>query len=613
MKTLSTTILLFLSFIWGDQHTQQEIYFYKTSVYKAADIDSIAKVFNTGAFKKETDFKLSQVLNHDVYWMYIPIQNNLNTDYFSVNNPYLPYGRVYVKTKNKIIELHKVEQHQNFGFEKLFYRNPAWKIKEIKNKEGIFLEVKNRFYFKDEQPILGSNNFVRLKYDIDSENSFFKRMQIEYVFISAFSTFLICMGIIPLFFSVYRNDKRTIFYTAYTLCMLIDFLAAKGVGVQFLWNDSYFLTTNIKSIVSLIGVISMGQFYLIFYKKLKRNSVNYKIFQWGSYVPIPILVIYIYKYIFGGLDLLFLYVWTTLNIVILFFLCNHVYLGFKRKLPKYLTIAFITPMLGILIMYKITPSNTSPFIITFLNYNLFYVTIVIELLLISWYIFDNVIQTERDYQNLKKINNDLKYVFHNNLIESQNKERNRLLSDVHDSLGGYIEALKLRLKTAQKNEKITHEILDEFHKEYRFLLNDLYSPKIDTHNFIENLEEYCSKINQITNNMINYDFEIDQTNSLSQDKCIHLYRIISEIITNAIKHSKATKIEFNIFLQKSTQNLLINIKDNGVGFDISKISKGYGLINLEERITIIDGVYYINSILNEGTAISITLPCQNQK
>jgi len=599
-------LLFFLCNVAAYGYNGSNIYSYKHPIHKNISIDSIVSLFQQNKFKKLPEFKLSQLLDDQTHWFYFPYKKK-KTHYLSIVNPYLPYGKIYIKKGDSILALHKIEQHDNFGFNTIFYRNPTWKIKGSSENIGLFLEVKNRFYLKNDKPILNSNNFVRLKYYIDSENDFLKRIQLEYIAISGYSTFLICMAIIPFFFSVFRKDYRTLFYTIYILCMLIDFLAAKGVGVQLLWSNNYFFTTNIKSLVSLIGVFTMAQFYLFFYLEKKINYINLIIFKWGSYIPIPILIIYIYKYLFGGLDLLFLYVWTLLNFVILLFLFNHIYLAIKRQIPFYLSFAFIVPILSILIMYKIIPSSNSPWIIKFLSYNLFYIGIAVELILISFYISQTVIKTERNYQNLKKINNELKYNFQNELIDYQNKERNRLLADVHDSLGGYLEGLKLQLQQNHQNHEKNNKLLDEFYKEYRYILNNLHSPKINTNNFIEHLEAYCAKINLISHPILNYSFNITSPN-LSQEKCIHLYRIITEITTNAIKHSKANNIILTIH-QNIDKSIELRIKDNGIGFDSLIIkTENYGLKNLKERVSLISGKLNIKSTLKKGTYISVIIP-----
>ena len=80
------------------------------------------------------------------------------------------------------------------------------------------------------------------------------------------------------------------------------------------------------------------------------------------------------------------------------------------------------------------------------------------------------------------------------------------------------EALKLRLlhKSEGTPEKI-QEILDSFYNEYRYLLNSLYSPKINSENFTDNLIEFINKINEVSNNIIKHSLSFNNT-EISQYK-----------------------------------------------------------------------------------------------
>jgi len=93
--------------------------------------------------------------------------------------------------------------------------------------------------------------------------------------------------------------------------------------------------------------------------------------------------------------------------------------------------------------------------------------------------------------------------------------------------------------------------------------------------------------------------------SFSQDKELNIYRIITEVINNVLKHSEADEIltQF-IFNEKEVS---ITIEDNGKGFDV-KNSSGMGLENVKSRIQYLNGLYDIKSEKNKGTSIFIHFP-----
>ena len=89
---------------------------------------------------------------------------------------------------------------------------------------------------------------------------------------------------------------------------------------------------------------------------------------------------------------------------------------------------------------------------------------------------------------------------------------------------------------------------------------------------------------------------------------IILFRMIQEIINNTLKHAACDTIE--ITLKNLNSQLNIEIKDNGIGFDVNKVresSEGVGINNIISRAKLINATVSFNSIINEGTTVNILL------
>ncbi len=91
------------------------------------------------------------------------------------------------------------------------------------------------------------------------------------------------------------------------------------------------------------------------------------------------------------------------------------------------------------------------------------------------------------------------------------------------------------------------------------------------------------------------------------DMELNLFRIAQELISNAMKHAKCTSIKVNFEIDKT--NLLFEVIDNGVGFNIDEIDKiqssGIGLAGLKERVGFLDGKLLIASSALNGTQITL--------
>ena len=603
MRFSSLMLFLFISLQLCSQKKEHLFYddlsYFSHPTSDEKSIEEIVILQEEGKFTFKKEKKLYASLGDKTIWytFTIPPDDKEKTKYFCISFTYLQYGKLFYKKNGTITELYKTSYNKNFPHQFLFYRNPVWKIPtdSLVNTQ-VFLELKN------------SSGRTQLEFYLETENQFLKRTQTEYAFYGLYISFLVSMTLILLFFSILKKEYVVLFYAIYVVTALFEFLAGKGLGVQFFWSESTYFVNNTRSLSQTLGTLVLGIFYMRFYKFSSKNSIPRNIFKWSCYATIPLLFIYAYKFFFGGLSEYYLIVWAILKIIVLLWVATHLYLAIKKQIPIYLMIAFILPILAIVYGQTMNPEVHNTLAIKLSGPSIYYICLALEIILFTRYIFSSVINTQQKYFKLKKVNDELKYSFQNKTLEVQQQERNKLLSNVHDSFGGYLEALKLRL--LQKNENTPQkiqEILDAFNKEYRYLLNNLYSPKINAENFVKSLVEYCDKINKLTNDKLTCDFQIENT-ELSQEKCIHLYRIISEVTTNAIKHADASEIKIAIKQQKN-KILKLEIADNGIGFDTSKINlNSYGLKNVRERVNLMNGKFEINSQKKNGTQILILIP-----
>ena len=88
-----------------------------------------------------------------------------------------------------------------------------------------------------------------------------------------------------------------------------------------------------------------------------------------------------------------------------------------------------------------------------------------------------------------------------------------------------------------------------------------------------------------------------------------IFRMIQELVANAIKHAKATKVDIHLTQHEKSLNIIV--ADNGKGFDRTKLGPdptGIGLTNVEKRVEHLEGSFTIDSVLGKGTSILIDIP-----
>lgn len=163
----------------------------------------------------------------------------------------------------------------------------------------------------------------------------------------------------------------------------------------------------------------------------------------------------------------------------------------------------------------------------------------------------------------------------------------------------------LNLKTpSQVSEKYHHllEKLQGTEEEIRQISHNLISEVSSSHlNFTKLLEQLVADYRSLTSAEINFDFDEDIDGELIDENIqINYYRILQEALQNVVKHAEATMV--NIKIDREEDFLLMEIRDNGKGFDERKKAKGIGLKNMRDRMEKIDGRFTFSTSAN-GTQL----------
>lgn len=196
-------------------------------------------------------------------------------------------------------------------------------------------------------------------------------------------------------------------------------------------------------------------------------------------------------------------------------------------------------------------------------------------------------------------------------ISGQDQERQRISQELHDSIGGNLAAIKLQLNHLSDGqfsnmEKINMQ-LDETYQQVRNLSHNLIPKKFSHNKFCEVLESYLNNISAASKLKISFlTFPKKDIDEMNEDIQIEVFKIIQELLTNTIKHAKASQIEIQLNLIKDDLNVLF--EDNGIGFNPQNYAKGIGFINLEARISKLNGTFVIDSKPKRGTIANIEIP-----
>lgn len=202
------------------------------------------------------------------------------------------------------------------------------------------------------------------------------------------------------------------------------------------------------------------------------------------------------------------------------------------------------------------------------------------------------------------------------IIKAQEDERARFAKDLHDGAGQFMAFLKFNLSNLKNkiadnefdsksfiNEQI--KLVDEIVKDLRQFAYSLMPPVLERVGLDAAIEELLEMYKSSSNIRIEYYIQA-RKKALQRYSKIHIYRVVQELLNNAVKHSYCTKIHFQILSYPN--NILIIIEDNGIGFDAQTVKYGMGFTNIKSRISLLNGKIDIDSQKNHGTTITIEVP-----
>jgi signal transduction histidine kinase len=217
------------------------------------------------------------------------------------------------------------------------------------------------------------------------------------------------------------------------------------------------------------------------------------------------------------------------------------------------------------------------------------------------------------FQNKKKL--FFKQELLRSQIEIQEQTFNSISQEIHDNVGQILSLVKVQLNIIDESETTDKALLgdakDNISKamtDLRDIAKGLSSERIRIVGLSTAIEQEIQRINRT--GIVHIRFEMKGTElKIDNQKQLILFRVIQESLQNIIKHAAASSV--SILFAYQTVSLVITITDNGKGFNFQQEQlayQGLGLQNIFKRMDMIGGKAEINSVLQEGTTLLLTIP-----
>lgn len=201
------------------------------------------------------------------------------------------------------------------------------------------------------------------------------------------------------------------------------------------------------------------------------------------------------------------------------------------------------------------------------------------------------------------------------VLQGEEQERTRLAKDLHDGLGGMLSGIKYSLNTMKGNLIMTPDNAQAFERSIDMLDNSIKEMRRVAHNMMPEvllrygldaaLKDYTTEINNSGITHLVYQSMGEENKQLSQTSLLALYRVVQELMNNAMKHAAASEVLVQLFWEN--EKLVVNVEDNGKGFDAALLeqSAGMGWKNIRSRVELLKGTIDIHSEPGKGTSVNI--------
>ena len=198
------------------------------------------------------------------------------------------------------------------------------------------------------------------------------------------------------------------------------------------------------------------------------------------------------------------------------------------------------------------------------------------------------------------------------------KLRNKVARDLHDDMGSTLSTInilssmaKSKMNTDQvKTSEYLSKITDNSQRMMEAMDDIVWSIKPSN----DNMQKITARMREFATNVleardIGLKFEVDEKvydEKLNMESRRDFFLVFKEAVNNAAKYSKATLVE--VLVNINGRRLILEVKDNGVGFDPAEADGGNGLGNMRKRAESMNGLINIHSLPGKGTSIIVKIP-----
>lgn len=433
-------------------------------------------------------------------------------------------------------------------------------------------------------------------------------------FIAGCYLLVFMIGVVLMYFN---RQLKFLFFNAYVITSLGWFLNDAGLLFQYFWPDHPGWHNSSRGFFSSITMAFFGSY-------LYQNPGS-RILQGvrkAMYVLACIIAIKISTSTMAATGIFPASLkpfWMHVNAVALTGLFGYVALGLLLKLrqfraERFEVLAIVTYSLFIfqLGLYEL---GLRPFEFGAFHHMEIIVFFFFQITCMALHLFTmDKKRKEAEAERVLQITREQDRLLSNRLIEMEEQEKRRIARNIHDEIGSLFAAMKYRILALRGGQPSNPEDLDQLmhicnegiEKQYS-VVDDMVFHRATGRDFEQVIRDKFVQL--FGQRKMNFEFIAQLSENIPDDfQRIQLFRIITELMTNTLKHAHASRITLFIVV---SDTILITYKDDGPGFDITPESKGRGLSNICNRVAFLQGTWRIYRKDDDTWSFDIEIPIRH--
>ncbi|GAB3026322.1 hypothetical protein GCM10027185_27260 [Spirosoma pulveris] len=202
------------------------------------------------------------------------------------------------------------------------------------------------------------------------------------------------------------------------------------------------------------------------------------------------------------------------------------------------------------------------------------------------------------------------------LFKGQTIERKRVALELHDNLSSLLSAVNMSIQAInpqnlseaeQSVYRNVKQLIQNAYSEVRNISHNILPAGLEQEGLVATLKTLVGQLNQ--NSPLQFSLLINGlTARLPVEIEFNVYSIVFELINNAIRHAKATRVIIN--LDRTDQGIAISVADDGIGLGQYPTKRGVGLQNIQTRLDSLGGTFETDLPVEKGTCIYIKIPIE---